>query len=1591
MKPKTALGRRRRRLLLKRRLLRLAGAGGRRLPRRLACLLAAVLVAAGSVAGIAVAANARAATPVNEGDPFQNGDFVWQANKNTYRLSGVTIHVGGLADLGAAAAPYDYPGCLEEANRLFLAGNGGGNWPGWGVSDYAYSDVTVTNTRNIKFTVLPTRGHCAQANNATSYFGNRDGYLNLEPDKSWWNDDHTVYHGVFFMAIDNGHASGVFDQSTFGTVYIYADWEVSGALEIRKRSAEPALTKGDDSFSLADARYSIYRDRDCTDRVATVATDENGNAKKEGLSPGTYWVRETKASKGYEKTESAVKAVVEAGKTVRVATDGDYWREIPRGGYVRVAKKAADDGLVALAPSRYSKAGAEYGIYTDAACTKATGQKIVTDAAGNGKSAELDAGTYYIKETKASPGYGLDPNIHGPLKAVAGATASFTSLEPLLLGYLDLVKKSSSPGITDGNRCYSLAGAEYSVYGDSACTGPIAAKLTTDADGYAKSAAIPAGRYWVRETKAAPGYELDAAIYGPYAVGGGTTERVNGSSVADKPCSNPASIFAAKLDGETLEGAPVGGATLEGCEFTVRYYDGSYDSVEACEASGDPIRTWVVRTDGNGRAELGDRWLVGGDSLYRDERGIAVIPLGTVLVQETGAPEGYLVNDEIDLAKVTAEASEADPHTRYHAPSIPDFVKRGDLSLDKYKHSDLARLSGIPFRITALDTGESHILVTDENGQAKTSADWNRHSFRTNANDDAVAADGTVDESKLDPQAGIWFGLDADGRPTAPRDDRGALPYGTYRVEELPVDRNHAMEMIAFEFKVYKDGYEFHAELPNHLSSSPYITTSAIDKDTYTKTAAVDSTTTIIDRVDYQGLDTNDSGRFTLRATLVEAQTGAPVTDAGGNPVAAEQLFCATGPAGSVQMEVVFDSRAYAGCSVVVFEELYDDAGNLVCSHKDVTDVAQTIRIAQPALSTVARDGADDDKLIAAEPASTVIDAVACRGLKPGASYTIAGSINKVTEGGSEPLADGDGNPVTASRDFIADGPEAVIDVAFTMDTAAHCGGELVLFEELWMDGTLLTAHSDPMNKDQTVAVEAPTIATAAVDAADGDKEVSAEPGAAIADTVQLDGLAAGSTYQVKGSLHLVSGEGAEPLCDKTGAPIEAECTFTADSSGRTLKLVFPFEGQVLAGRSIVVYEHLYKDGTLLASHADAADGAQTVAIAPPEMSTTAVDGADGDKSVAAGHRAKVVDTVAYSGLAVDTEYRIEGTLNAVGENGATTPLTDEAGAPITSGTAFTPTDSRGEEQVVFEFDASSLAGRKLVVYERLLRDGIEVLSHEDPQDPDQTVEVALPLLATEAQDGAGGGKAVMAAPDATVRDAVSYSGIEPGTPLILHAIMVDPSTTLPLLAYSEDGPDATGEGPEAEAFRETLAGFWEAYGRLIGFFGEEERPGAPAGTGSPSLDAAWATRAALPNPVDAAALERLLSESPALAERLVTAQASFTPEASSGTVALEYSFDGRGLRGRAGVSLVWAENDKGEAVAVHADPAAASQTVGFYDDEPLPSDEGSAFPKTGALGEPWAKLMLALGLAAAVTGGLAFCRQKRGRAPWPGTSRGER
>ena len=209
------------------------------------------------------------------------------------------------------------------------------------------------------------------------------------------------------------------------------------------------------------------------------------------------------------------------------------------------------------------------------------------------------------------------------------------SVDWLDFGWIDLVKKSANEDITNDNGCYDNEGAVYGIYSD----GVKVDEITTDKNGYAKSSILPVGNYTVKEITASTGYDLDENTYNVTVVKDQTVR----ADSNETPGNDPIGIEIVKNDAET-KGMPQGDATLEGAKFTVKYYNGYYTKNNLPK---NATRTWVLQTkkqkDGKYKCLLLNSYKVSGDDFYLDDSGVPILPLGTISIEETKAPKGYLL------------------------------------------------------------------------------------------------------------------------------------------------------------------------------------------------------------------------------------------------------------------------------------------------------------------------------------------------------------------------------------------------------------------------------------------------------------------------------------------------------------------------------------------------------------------------------------------------------------------------------------------------------------------------------------------------------------------------------------------------------------------------------------------------------------------------------------------------------------------------------------------------------------------------------------------------------------------------------------
>lgn len=823
-------------------------------------------------------------------------------------------------------------------------------------------------------------------------------------------------------------------------------------------------------------------------------------------------------------------------------------------------------------------------------------------------------------------------------------------------GYIELQKASTCTNVSDNNKLYSLAGAEFSIYDAS---GKFVQKLTTNEKGETgRSGLLTAGTYTVKETKAPEGYY--AADDFTVKVNAG---QVTKKTVGDKPYNDPLAMLVGKFDGEkTYNGAgnlPQGSATLADAEFTVDYYDTfDYDNYDVLKkADIEPTRSWTFKTDADGFSYFDTEHFVSGDAFFYNEQNNICIPRGTIVVRETKAPTGYLKSNAVSFQKIM-EGSNTEALKTYNLAEVPEQVYRSDFEFTKKAENGSDRLAGVPFKVTSLTTGESHIAVTDENGYFSSASSWNAHDGNTNANDWALTADGTIDSARLDATAGFWFGnntvLDADGHATtgdAIKADNalGAMPFDTYSVEELRCTANEGHALVNTTVTISRNGATI--DFGTLDDPEPEIHTTAYDASDSDHYIGV-GTVKVSDKVEYSHLVAGKS--YTVTGELRDAETG-DVLKVNGKTVTASQTFTAEKSNGSVTVDFTFDSYDLAGKTLVVYETLTDANGAKLAEHKDKDDVSQQVTVFKPEIGTTATDKADGDKNVVSEPEATITDTVRYVNLTPGKTYKVTGTLYEKVKGKDGKVTEKkftvNGKDVTAETEFTAEKSSGEVEVTFTFDASAiKDGTELVAFETVSSDGHEICAHADIEDEGQTVTVTKPEVGTTATDGFDGDKNVVADTDATVTDTVHYKNLTPGKTYKVTGTLYQKvtdkDGKVTKKKLTVDGKDVTAETEFTAETSDGDATVTFKFDASGIKDKTpLVAFESLsYKDKELCA-HADIEDEDQTVTVNQPSVGTTATDKLDGDKTVIADAESSVTDEVAYDHVLTGKSYTMAGIL----------------------------------------------------------------------------------------------------------------------------------------------------------------------------------------------------------------------------------------------------------------------------------------------------------------------------------------------------------
>ena len=338
-------------------------------------------------------------------------------------------------------------------------------------------------------------------------------------------------------------------------------------------------------------------------------------------------------------------------------------------------------------------------------------------------------------------------------------------------GSVELYKSSTKPDMTNGNPVYSLSGAKYDVYRSN--DDGYVLTLTTNASGYASASGLPYGSYYCVESQPPTGFFKDTSRH-YFDVSGNAVIRAS-----DVPYDDPVGALLHKADPLT-GGTAQGGGTLGGAEFTVKYYAGYYSSDPAAQGIS-PMRTWVMRTDSDGFCYFDSSYVVSGDPFYIGAAGTPTFPLGTVTVQETKAPEGYVLSsaarpNDVFVQRITMSGIEGNPAEVWNEHQFLDDSIRGGVKttkLDGYYQSATAQgdgtMQGATFAIK-------------------------------NASENPVVVGGVTYEPGKDV-ATITSG--ADGVAQTASD---LLPYGTYELRETVPPEGYLLSDEVWRFEIREDG-----------------------------------------------------------------------------------------------------------------------------------------------------------------------------------------------------------------------------------------------------------------------------------------------------------------------------------------------------------------------------------------------------------------------------------------------------------------------------------------------------------------------------------------------------------------------------------------------------------------------------------------------------------------------------------------------------------------------------------------------------------------------------------------------------------------
>ena len=899
---------------------------------------------------------------------------------------------------------------------------------------------------------------------------------------------------------------------------------------VTKSDAETGTAQGD--ASLAGAVYGIYKGEELID---TYTTDENGQFTTDDYICDDDWtIREISPSEGYllDTTIHHIGAEPELYTVERNSTANDVTEQIIKGNIALI--KHTDDGSTQI---ETPETGATFEVYLKAAgsydAAKETEREIlICDENGFAQTKDMPYGVYVVKQTSGWEGRELMKPFEVFISE-DGQTYRYLINNANFESYIKIVKKDAETGNT-----IPYAGAGFQIYDPNGelvtmtFTYPEVTTIDTfytTADGYLitpQTLEYGTG-YSIVEVQAPYGYVLNSEpVYfdvtqdGSGEESGITVIEVVRSNMAQKgtiTVSKSGEVFTSVSENNGMYQPVYGTQGLAGAVYEVRAAEDIITLDGTLRyAKGSVVAEITTGADGTAVTE----------PLYLGKFEVREIkaPYGMVISNEVHAVELTYAGQEIEITETETdfynERQKAAIHLRKMMEQDARFgigqeneilsVQFGLFAAEDLTAADGAVIpadslleivscdengnaafqtdipTGAKLYVQELATDERYILseekypvVFDYAGQDTALVEIKVHDGDVICNEILY---GTVKGFKIDREtetgiAGALFGLfrseetaftEETALLTAESMEDGVftfegVPYGNWIVRELRPAEGFLMNDALYSVTVTEKAEVIEITAVN--DRIPEIKTQASvegEKEVYATEVF-----TLTDTVSYQHLI---PGReYVLKGVLMDKSTGEPLR-IDGQEVRTETVFIPQSPFGDVIAAFTFDSKwIQEDTDIVVFEALYSD-GQQLAVHADLADAGQTVRIRVPRITTQA--AVDGKKEITADGSVTITDVITYENLTPGKIYTVQGILMNHATG--QPLLI-DETEIRNAYSFRPDTSNGEISVTFTFDASALTEiTEIVVFETLLRDETVIAEHADMEDINQTVRMIPP-------------------------------------------------------------------------------------------------------------------------------------------------------------------------------------------------------------------------------------------------------------------------------------------------------------------------------------------------------------------------------------------------------------------------------------------------------------------------------------------------------------------------------------